>query len=150
MSVSIKPLEDRILVQTLDAEQTTASGLVIPDTAKEKPQEGKVLAVGPGRFDEDGDKLTSLVARHLSTSDEIETARLAEQAAGRGGRNSSFMALITNGMPISSLRKAFYELLEGVDAEAKKKAFFRAKQWAVDQGFIDLAGDVVIDLRKGA
>ena len=49
-------LEDRILVQTLDAEQTTASGLVIPDTAKEKPQEGKVLAVGPGRFDEDGDK----------------------------------------------------------------------------------------------
>ena len=56
MSVSIKPLEDRILVQTLDAEQTTASGLVIPDTAKEKPQEGKVLAVGPGRFDEDGEK----------------------------------------------------------------------------------------------
>ena len=56
MSVSIKPLEDRILVQTLDAEQTTASGLVIPDTAKEKPQEGKVLAVGPGRFDENGEK----------------------------------------------------------------------------------------------
>ena len=56
MSVSIKPLEDRILVQTLEAEQTTASGLVIPDTAKEKPQEGQVLAVGPGRFDEDGDK----------------------------------------------------------------------------------------------
>jgi chaperonin GroES len=54
VSVTIKPLEDRILVQTLEAEQTTASGLVIPDTAKEKPQEGKVLAVGPGRFDEDG------------------------------------------------------------------------------------------------
>jgi chaperonin GroES len=56
VSVAIKPLEDRILVQPLDAEQTTASGLVIPDTAKEKPQEGKVLAVGPGRFDEDGEK----------------------------------------------------------------------------------------------
>ena len=56
MSVGIKPLEDRIIVQSLDAEQTTASGLVIPDTAKEKPQEGKVLAVGPGRWDEDGDK----------------------------------------------------------------------------------------------
>ncbi len=55
MSVTIKPLEDRILVQPLDAEQTTASGLVIPDTAKEKPQEGKVIAVGPGRFDEDGE-----------------------------------------------------------------------------------------------
>jgi chaperonin GroES len=56
VAVTIKPLEDRILVQPLDAEQTTASGLVIPDTAKEKPQEGQVLAVGPGRFDEDGDK----------------------------------------------------------------------------------------------
>ena len=43
-------------MQPLDAEQTTASGLVIPDTAKEKPQEGKVLAVGPGRFDDDGEK----------------------------------------------------------------------------------------------
>ena len=53
MSVTIKPLEDRILVKTVEAEQTTASGLVIPDTAKEKPQEGEVLAVGPGRF-EDG------------------------------------------------------------------------------------------------
>jgi chaperonin GroES len=56
VSVNIKPLEDRVLVQSLEAEQTTASGLVIPDTAKEKPQEGKVLAVGPGRFDEDGEK----------------------------------------------------------------------------------------------
>ena len=55
MSVSIKPLEDRIVVLPLDAEQTTASGLVIPDTAKEKPQEGKVVAVGPGRFDDDGE-----------------------------------------------------------------------------------------------
>ena len=56
MSVAIKPLEDRILVKPLDAEQTTASGLVIPDTAKEKPQEGEVLADGPGRF-EDGQRL---------------------------------------------------------------------------------------------
>jgi chaperonin GroES len=54
--VAIKPLEDRIVVQPLDAEQTTASGLVIPDTAKEKPQEGVVLAVGPGRF-ENGERL---------------------------------------------------------------------------------------------
>jgi chaperonin GroES len=56
VSVSIKPLEDRIVVKPLDAEQTTASGLVIPDTAKEKPQEGEVLAVGAGRWDEDGEK----------------------------------------------------------------------------------------------
>ena len=56
VSVNIKPLEDRIVVKPLDAEQTTASGLVIPDTAKEKPQEGEVMAVGPGRF-EDGQRI---------------------------------------------------------------------------------------------
>ena len=56
MSVTIKPLEDRILVAPLEAEQTTKSGLVIPDTAKEKPQEGTVIAVGPGRFDDKGEK----------------------------------------------------------------------------------------------
>ncbi|MBB5788210.1 MULTISPECIES: co-chaperone GroES [Jiangella] len=56
MSVSIKPLEDRIVVKPLEAEQTTASGLVIPDTAKEKPQEGEVVAVGEGRWDDEGEK----------------------------------------------------------------------------------------------
>ncbi|SDL38658.1 co-chaperone GroES [Tessaracoccus oleiagri] len=56
MATTIKPLEDRVLVEPLEAVQTTASGLVIPDTAKEKPQEGKVVATGPGRFDEDGEK----------------------------------------------------------------------------------------------
>ena len=57
MSITIKPLEDRIVVRALDAEQTTASGLVIPDTAKEKPQEGEVLAVGPGRIDDNGKRV---------------------------------------------------------------------------------------------
>ena len=52
MAVAIKPLEDRIVVKANEAETTTASGLVIPDTAKEKPQEGTVVAVGPGRFDD--------------------------------------------------------------------------------------------------
>jgi chaperonin GroES len=52
MAVAIKPLEDRIVVKASEAETTTASGLVIPDTAKEKPQEGTVVAVGPGRFDD--------------------------------------------------------------------------------------------------
>ena len=50
--VAIKPLEDRILVQANEAETTTASGIVIPDTAKEKPQQGEVLAAGPGRRSE--------------------------------------------------------------------------------------------------
>jgi len=55
--VVLKPLEDRIVVKPLEAEQVTASGLVIPDTAKEKPQEGQVLAVGPGRVDDSGKRI---------------------------------------------------------------------------------------------
>ena len=51
--VNIQPLEDRVLIQIKEAESTTASGLVIPDSAKEKPQEGVVIAAGPGRFDGD-------------------------------------------------------------------------------------------------
>ena len=50
----LKPLEDRIIVQPAEAEETTASGLVIPDTAKEKPVMGTVVAAGPGKFNEDG------------------------------------------------------------------------------------------------
>ena len=62
MSVSIKPLEDRIVVKALEAETTTASGLVIPDSAKEKPQEGEVLSVGPGRIDDNGNRVPLDVA----------------------------------------------------------------------------------------
>ena len=49
---NLEPLEDRIVVKPGEAEETTVSGIVIPDTAKEKPQEGEVIAVGPGRFEE--------------------------------------------------------------------------------------------------
>ena len=52
---SIRPLEDRILVRPEDAQETTVSGIVIPDTAKEKPQEGTVLAIGPGKRSDTGD-----------------------------------------------------------------------------------------------
>ncbi|MCL2784913.1 MAG: co-chaperone GroES [Propionibacteriaceae bacterium] len=62
MAATIKPLEDRVLVLPLEAEQTTASGLVIPDTAKEKPQEGKVVATGPGRTDDNGNRIPMDVA----------------------------------------------------------------------------------------
>jgi chaperonin GroES len=62
MSVSIKPLEDRIVVRPVAAEQVTASGLVIPDTAKEKPQEAEVISVGPGRIDDNGNRVPLDVA----------------------------------------------------------------------------------------
>ena len=58
--MSLKPLDDRIVVKPKEAEQTTASGLVIPDTAKEKPQEGKIIAVGPGKL-EKGERLALTV-----------------------------------------------------------------------------------------
>ena len=60
--VNIKPLEDKLLVQIVEVETTTASGLVIPDTAKEKPQEATVVAVGPGRTDENGKRVPMDVA----------------------------------------------------------------------------------------
>ncbi|KQT16468.1 MULTISPECIES: co-chaperone GroES [Chryseobacterium] len=52
MSVNFKPLADRVLIEPIAAETKTASGIIIPDTAKEKPQEGTVVAVGPGKVDE--------------------------------------------------------------------------------------------------
>jgi chaperonin GroES len=54
--MKLKPLGDRLIVRAIEEEEKTASGLVLPDTAKEKPQKGEVIAVGDGRFDEDGDK----------------------------------------------------------------------------------------------
>ena len=54
--MKLKPLGDRLIVQALEEEEQTASGIVLPDTAKEKPQKGKVLAAGEGRWDEDGEK----------------------------------------------------------------------------------------------
>ena len=53
---NLRPLADRVIVEALAQDETTASGLLLPETAKEKPQEGKILAVGPGRWDEEGKK----------------------------------------------------------------------------------------------
>ncbi len=55
MALKLKPLADRVVVEPIERDEMTASGIYVPETAKEKPQEGKVVAVGPGRRDEDGD-----------------------------------------------------------------------------------------------
>jgi len=60
--MNLQPLEDRIVVRVSEAEETTISGLVIPDSAKEKPQQGEVLAVGPGRFGDDNERVPMEVA----------------------------------------------------------------------------------------
>jgi chaperonin GroES len=65
--MDLQPLGDRLIVEILDEEETTVSGIVLPDTAKEKPQRGKVLAVGPGARDEDGE----YIKMDLEVGDEI-------------------------------------------------------------------------------
>ena len=65
--MDLQPLGDRLIVEVLDEESTTASGIVLPDTAQEKPQRGKVLAVGPGPRDEDGE----YIKMDLEEGDEI-------------------------------------------------------------------------------
>ncbi len=66
--MKLKPLGDRLIVQAIEEEEATASGIVLPDTAKEKPQRGKVLAVGEGRYDDDGEKRIPL---DVVTGDEV-------------------------------------------------------------------------------
>ena len=60
--MKLKPLGDRLIVRAIEEEETTVSGIVLPDTAKEKPQKGKVLAVGDGKLDDDGKRLPLDVA----------------------------------------------------------------------------------------
>ncbi|HEX2195376.1 MAG TPA: co-chaperone GroES [Actinomycetota bacterium] len=67
MATNIKPLEDRILVRPEEGQETTVSGIVIPDTAKEKPQEGTVLAIGPGKRSDTGE----LIPMDVSVGDRV-------------------------------------------------------------------------------
>ncbi len=66
--MNLKPLGDRVIVRAVEEEETTASGIVLPDTAKEKPQKGKVVAVGEGKWDEDGEKRIPV---EVSEGDEV-------------------------------------------------------------------------------
>ena len=84
MSKNLTPLADRLVVKPKEQEETTASGLVLPETAKEKPQEGTVLAVGPGRRDDDGKRIeldvavddTVLYAKYAGTEIKLEGEKL--------------------------------------------------------------------------
>jgi chaperonin GroES len=84
MTTKLKPLGDRLVVEPIEMEEKTASGLVLPETAKEKPQQGKVLTVGPGRMDDDGDRMpmevsegdTVLYAKYAGTEVKIDGKKL--------------------------------------------------------------------------
>lgn len=79
----LKPLGDRLIVEPVEREEVTASGIILPETAKEKPQEGKVLAIGPGRRDEDGERIPMdvkegdrvLFAKYAGTEVKLEADR---------------------------------------------------------------------------
>ena len=82
--MKLKPLGDRLVVEPKEREQTTPSGLVLPETAKEKPQEGEVIAVGPGRRDDDGERIAMdvkvgdivLYAKYGGTEIKIDSKKL--------------------------------------------------------------------------
>lgn len=84
MEIKLKPLGDRLVVKPKEREETTASGIILPETAKEKPQEGEILATGPGRRDDDGDRIemdvsvgdTILYAKYAGTEIKIEGEKL--------------------------------------------------------------------------
>jgi chaperonin GroES len=71
--INLRPLADRLIVEPIEQEEKTASGIILPETAKEKPQEGKVLAVGPGRKDEDG----KLIPMDVKEGDRVLYAKYA-------------------------------------------------------------------------
>ena len=71
-ALNLRPLADRVIVEPLEREETTAGGILLPETAKEKPQEGLVVAAGPGRWDEDGKKRLPL---EVAVSDRVVYAK---------------------------------------------------------------------------
>ena len=101
MAIKLKPLGDRVVVEPVEKEEDTASGIVLPETAKEKPQEGMVLAVGPGRWDEDGEKR---VALDVKEGDKVLYAKYAGTEVKLPGdrkvlvlRESDLLAIVLDG-----------------------------------------------------
>ncbi len=123
MSVSIKPLEDRIVIKQVEAEQTTASGLVIPDTAKEKPQEGEVVAVGPGRIDDNGNRVPSTSPSATACS----TASTAAPRSSSAPRSTSCSRLATSWRSSSADR-----VTRSKAPGARHRGLRRSRVWAVD------------------
>lgn len=87
--------------------------------------------------DEDGEAITSLSASHICDSQALIAAHLGEASAGRSGRLAMLLSVAQAGMSEKDLRLEFYKLVDGLDADSKKKAFYRARDAAVSAGFID-------------
>ena len=97
MKLNLKPLGDRVVIKPLEGEEVTPSGIVLPETAKEKPQKGEVLAVGPGARDEDGKRIAMdvkagdkvLFAKYAGTEIKIDSEKLLIL------RESDILAIVT-------------------------------------------------------
>ena len=96
--MSLQPLEDRIIVKPGEAEETTISGLVIPDTAKEKPQQGEVLAVGPGRR---SDQTGEIIPLDVKVGDTVVYSKYGGTEITDGGQD----VLILNGRDVLAIVK---------------------------------------------
>lgn len=97
--------------------------------------------------DEDGDAITSLAASQLTESG-LSEAMKREALQGRGGRNRLFLRLAQNGIQEKELRKVFGDEVDIADAEARRKAYYRSREWAIENGFIELAEGRVIVLKE--
>jgi chaperonin GroES len=98
MALNLKPLGSRVVVEPIEQEEVTAGGIVLPETAKEKPQQGKVMAIGPGDRDEDGDR----IAMDVKVGDKILFAKYSGTEIKVDGkkllilRESDILAIIEN------------------------------------------------------
>ena len=98
MAMSLKPLGNRVVIEPLEQEEVTAGGIVLPETAKEKPQKGTVISIGPGDRDEDGERIpmdvaegdTVLFAKYAGTEIKVEGKKLLIL------RESDLLAIVVN------------------------------------------------------
>src|SRR5690606_1077102 len=98
--MAFRPLGDRVLVKRVEEESKTKGGIIIPDTAKEKPQEGEVVAVGPGVRDEDG----KFVALELEAGDRVLVGKWSGSAVKIGGDDLGVLSSDASWLPVSRVK----------------------------------------------
>ena len=107
MAMNLKPLGDRVVVEPLEQEEMTPSGIVLPETAKEKPQKGEIKAVGPGVRDEDGNR----IAMDVAVGDVVLFAKYAGTEIKLDGKKllilkeNDILAIVEGDMPVKGKKK---------------------------------------------
>lgn len=124
----------------------TVEFVKIKDEDRPQPVSFDLRRVEVGH-DEDGDPITSLAASQLSENG-LSAAMKREALQGRGGRHRLFLRLAQNGMAEKELRKVFGDESDIADAEARRKAYYRSRSWAIENGFIEIAEGFVIVLKE--